>query len=256
MLPFGFRRPAFGFLGSLYPKADWAPKFLRAKSTFEALARDSVEGYFHGVSIVKDRMRQSLFSPSFNRNLQGYQAVEVLRTHAAKCPVQDPLSRVQYLDMKTYLVGDILTKVDRASMAHALEVRVPLLDHKLVEWISGLPASFKLHGHEGKYVFKKSLEPYLSNDVLYRDKMGFAVPLASWFRGPLRERLDNALMGPVLSDSGLFNRAFIREMLDQHQSGRRDHSASLWTLLMFESFLRNVLYSEQASLHKKDLKVA
>jgi asparagine synthase (glutamine-hydrolysing) len=86
--------------------------------------------------------------------------------------------------------------------------------------------------------------------------MGFAVPLASWFRGPLRERLDNALMGPVLSDSGLFNRAFIREMLDQHQSGRRDHSASLWTLLMFESFLRNVLYSEQASLHKKDLKVA
>ena len=158
--------------------------------------------------------------------------------------------------MKTYLVGDILTKVDRASMAHALEVRVPLLDHKLVEWISGLPASFKLHGHEGKYVFKKSLEPYLSNDVLYRDKMGFAVPLASWFRGPLRERLDNALMGPVLSDSGLFNRTFIREMLDQHQSGRRDHSASLWTLLMFESFLRNVLYSEQASLHKKDLKVA
>jgi asparagine synthase (glutamine-hydrolysing) len=256
MLPFGLRRPTFGFLGSLYPKADWAPKFLRAKSTFEALARDSVEGYFHGVSIVKDSMRKNLFSPSFNRNLQGYQAVEVLRMHAQKCPVQDPLSRVQYLDMKTYLVGDILTKVDRASMAHALEVRVPLLDHKLVEWISGLPASFKLHGHEGKYVFKKSLEPYLSNDILYRDKMGFAVPLASWFRGPLRERLNNALMGPVLSDTGLFNRPFIREMLDQHQSGRRDHSASLWTLLMFESFLRNVLHMEQSRPNKEDRKVA
>ena len=201
-------------------------------------------------------MRQSLFSPSFNRNLQGYQAVEVLRTHAAKCPVQEALSRVQYLDMKTYLVGDILTKVDRASMAHGLEVRVPLLDHKLVEWISGLPASFKLHGHEGKYVFKKSLEPYLSNDVLYRDKMGFAVPLASWFRGPLRERLDNALMGPVLSDSGLFNRTFIREMLDQHQSGRRDHSASLWTLLMLNPFYATCCIRNRRSLHKKDLKVA
>ncbi|MDE2366362.1 MAG: amidotransferase 1, exosortase A system-associated, partial [Betaproteobacteria bacterium] len=87
MLPFGLRRPMFGFLGSLYPKADWAPRFLRAKSTFEALARDSVEGYFHGVSIVKDKMRRSLFSPAFNRSLQGYQAVEVLRTHAEKCPV-------------------------------------------------------------------------------------------------------------------------------------------------------------------------
>ena len=158
--------------------------------------------------------------------------------------------------MKTYLAGDILTKVDRASMAHSLEVRVPLLDHKLVEWISRLPASYKLQGHEGKYVFKKGLEPYLSRDILYRDKMGFAVPLASWFRGPLRERLNNALMGPVLSDTGFFNRAFIREMLDQHQSGRRDHSASLWTLLMFESFLRNVLEVGSPGALKDNLKVA
>ena len=97
--------------------------------------------------------------------------------------------------MKTYLVGDILTKVDRASMAHALEVRVPLLDHKLVEWISGLPVSLKLRGHEGKYIFKKSLEPYLPNDILYRDKMGFSVPLASWFRGPLRQKLTRRANG-------------------------------------------------------------
>ncbi|SOD39984.1 XrtA/PEP-CTERM system amidotransferase [Nitrosovibrio sp. Nv4] len=255
-LPLGLRKPLFGLLGNLYPKADWAPKVLRAKSTFEALARDSVEGYFHSVSIMKDKMRQRLFSDSFKRNLQGYQAVEVLRMHADKCPAQDSLSRVQYLDMKTYLVGDILTKVDRASMAHALEVRVPLLDHKLVEWISGLPVSFKLHGQEGKYVFKKSLEPYLSNDILYRDKMGFSVPLASWFRGPLRQKLNNALMGPVLANTGIFNQAFLKEMLDQHQSGRRDYSASLWSLLMFESFLRNVLHAEQPRSYKNDLKVA
>jgi asparagine synthase (glutamine-hydrolysing) len=256
MLPLGFRKPLFGLLGSLYPKADWAPKVLRAKSTFEALARDSVEGYFHSVSIMKDKMRQRLFSASFSRSLQGYQAVEVLRMHAGKCPVDDALSRVQYLDMKTYLVGDILTKVDRASMAHALEVRVPLLDHKLVEWISGLPVSFKLHGHEGKYVFKKALEPYLPNDILYRDKMGFSVPLASWFRGPLRQRLNDALMGPVLAETGIFNQAFLKEMLDQHQSGRRDYSAPLWTLLMFESFLRNVLPMEHSGSRKNDLKVA
>lgn len=256
MLPLGLRKPLFGLLGNLYPKADWAPKVLRAKSTFEALARDSVEGYFHSVSIMKDSMRQRLFSASFNRSLQGYQAVEVLRAHADKCPVQDPLSRVQYLDMKTYLVGDILTKVDRASMAHALEVRVPLLDHKLVEWISGLPVSFKLRGQEGKYLFKRALEPYLPDDILYRDKMGFSVPLASWFRGPLRQRVNDALMGPILADTGIFNKSFLQEMLDQHQSGRRDYSAPLWTLLMFESFLRNVLHMEQPRSRKHDLKVA
>ncbi|SFW20255.1 XrtA/PEP-CTERM system amidotransferase [Nitrosovibrio sp. Nv17] len=248
MLPLGLRRPLFGLLGGLYPKADWAPKVLRAKSTFEALARDSVEGYFHGVSIMKDAMRRRLFSGDFSRSLEGYRAVEVLREHAGRCPVDDPLSRVQYLDMKTYLVGDILTKVDRASMAHALEVRVPLLDHELVEWISGLPVSFKLQGHQGKYVFKKGLEPYLPDEVLYRSKMGFSVPLAEWFRGPLRQRIEEALLGPVLAETGIFDRAFLGELLAQHQSGRRDHSAPLWSLLMFESFLRNVLSVDHARL--------
>lgn len=238
-IPLAARRPMFGMLGNLYPKADWAPKVLRAKSTFEALARDSVEGYFHTISIMGDKMRQRLFSEAFKRNLQGYQAVEVLREHAKKCPTDDPLSRVQYLDLKTYLVGDILTKVDRASMAHALEVRVPLLDHELVEWISGLPASLKLRGQEGKYIFKKALEPYLPDDILYRDKMGFAVPLASWFRGPLRQRIREALLGPRLAETGIFNPAFLHEMIDHHQSGLRDYSAPLWSLLMFEAFLRN-----------------
>jgi asparagine synthase (glutamine-hydrolysing) len=187
-----------------------------------------------------NKMREQLFSSSFKRSLQTYQAVEVLRSHASKCPVHDPLSQVQYLDMKTYLVGDILTKVDRASMAHSLEVRVPLLDHKLVEWISSIPPSLKLHGKEGKFVLKKALETYLPDDILYRDKMGFAVPLASWFRGPLRQKLHKALMGPTLADTGIFNQSFLEKMLDQHQSGKRDYSAPLWTLLMFESFLRNM----------------
>lgn len=243
-LPIGIRRPLFGLLGRLYPKADWAPRFLRAKATFEALARDSIEGYFHSVSIMDDKMRQRLFSPSFKRDLQDYQAVEILRDHANKSPTQDPLSIVQYLDMKTYLVGDILTKVDRASMAHSLEVRVPLLDHKLVEWVSGLPASLKLHHHEGKYIFKKALEDYLPKEVLYRNKMGFSVPLAKWFRGELRDRVRQSLLGKTLAETNIFNMDFIEEMLDQHQSGRRDYSAPLWTLLMFESFLRNVTHSE------------
>jgi asparagine synthase (glutamine-hydrolysing) len=237
LLPLSVRRPVFGALGRLYPKADWAPKIFRAKTTFEALARDGVEGYFHGVSIMGDAMRARLFNKGFRRELQGYRAIEVLRSHARRAP-DHPLSRVQYLDMKTYLVGDILTKVDRASMAHALEVREPLLDHKLMEWWSGLPPQMKLNGREGKYIFKKALEPHLPREVLYRPKMGFSVPLAKWFRGPLRKRVREAVLGSALKDSGIFNERFLNAMVEQHESGRRDHSAVLWTVLMFEAFLR------------------
>ncbi|NVD96947.1 XrtA/PEP-CTERM system amidotransferase [Massilia sp. BJB1822] len=237
-IPIGLRKPLFGTLGRLYPKADWAPRVFRAKTTFEALSRDLVEGYFHGVSIMSDQMRQQLFTPKFRADLQGYKAIDVMRAHADQAPTDDPLSLIQYLDMKTYLPGDILTKVDRASMAHALEVRVPLLDHKLVEWISGLPPEMKLNGSEGKYVFKKSMENYLPNDILYRRKQGFAVPLAAWFRGPLRERVRSSLLGPNLAATGIFNQAYLNEMVEQHQSGRRDYSAPIWTLLMFEAFLR------------------
>lgn len=241
VLPYALRKPVFGLMGRVYPKADWAPKVFRAKTTFEALARDTVAGYFHGVSLLSDAQRMALFSDSFKRELQGYQAVEVLRRHAAVAPTDDPLSLVQYLDMKTYLVGDILTKVDRASMAHALEVREPLLDHDLMGWVSGLPVDMKLRGTEGKFLFKKAMEPYLPHDVLYRKKMGFAVPLAAWFRGPLAQTIRDAVMGERLASTGMFNISYLRELVEQHQSGRRDNSTALWTLMMFDAFLGQVL---------------
>ena len=237
ILPLGMRRPLFGALGRAYPKLDWAPKILRAKSTLEAIARDSVEGYFHSVSLMGDASRQQLFSPSFRQSLQGYSAVQVLHDHARQAPTDHPMSLVQYLDMKTWLAGDILTKVDRASMAHSLEVRVPLLDHVLVDWISGLPPQLKLRGREGKYIFKKGLEPLLPNDILYRPKMGFSVPLAAWFRGPLRQRVRDAILGQTLPDTGIFNQKYLEQLVNQHQSGMRDYSTPIWALLMFEAYL-------------------
>lgn len=238
-VPSSLRKPLFGFLGHYYPKADWAPRVFRAKTTFEALARDLVEGYFHGVSTLPDRVRDQLFSAGFRRELQGYRAVEVMRDHARNAPTDDPLSMLQYIDLKTYLPGDILTKVDRASMAHALEVRVPLLDHQFVEWVSGLDSSTKLRGGEGKYIFKKSLQPYLSDDILYRPKRGFSIPLGAWLRGPLRNKVRAAVLNPVLLDTGIFNEFTLRQMLEQHQSGLRDHTVALWSVLMFDAFLRN-----------------
>jgi asparagine synthase (glutamine-hydrolysing) len=241
MLPAGLRRPLFGTLGRLYPKADWAPRVLRAKTTFEGMARSSVEAYFHSVSILRDAMRGQMFSDTFRRELGGYHAREVFDRHAATAGTDDPLALIQYLDLKTYLVGDINTKVDRASMAHSLEVREPLMDHPLVEWLATLPIDLKIRGQEGKVLLKKAMEPLLPNDVLYRPKMGFSVPLAQWFRGPLKQRVRDAVLGERLQSTGWFNPRYLRHLVDAHQSGASDYSASLWTLLMFEAFLRNVV---------------
>ncbi|MQM29094.1 MAG: asparagine synthetase B [Candidatus Accumulibacter phosphatis] len=240
-LPHCVRRHVFGVLGRVYPKADWAPRLFRAKTTFEGMARTSVEAYFHSVSILRGPIRTQLFSERFHRELAGYSAEDVFRSHAGKADTDDPLALIQYLDLKTYLVGDINTKVDRASMAHSLEVREPLMDHELVEWMATLSSSLKVRGQEGKFLLKKALEPSLPKDILYRPKMGFAVPLARWFRGPLRERVREAVLGSRLAETGWFNQKYLRHLVDAHQSGASDYSSPLWTVLMFEAFLRNVL---------------
>ncbi len=240
LLPEQVRGPLFGALGALYPKLDWAPRPLRAKATLKELALGAADAYCASVSICPAGLRRRLYSRQFARELQGYDAAEVLRRHSARCDSEDPLSQIQYADFKTYLPGDILTKVDRASMAASLEVRVPLLDHTLVEWAARLPAQLKLRGGEGKHIFKSALAGQLPKEILHRPKQGFVVPLAAWFRGPLRQRVRQSLDGQVLHQSGLFDMAMIGRLLDQHQSGARDHSAVLWSLSMLEAFLRRV----------------
>ena len=248
-LPLGLRRSLFGVLGKLYPKADWAPRMFRGKTTFEALARDPVEAYLYSVSIVREPLRSQLFSRSFQSALGGYRTRDLFRRHAARAGTDDPLALVQYLDIKTYLVGDINTKVDRASMAHSLEVREPLMDHPLVEWLASLPADLKIRGNEGKVLLKKAMEPRLPHDVLYRPKMGFAVPLQRWFRGPLRQRVRDAVLGSRLADTGFFERRVLAKMIEANEAGHRDYSWPLWTILMFEAFLRNLTDAgEQVSL--------
>ncbi len=144
------------------------------------------------------------------------------------------LSLAPYLSSSTELVR----------LRMIAEVREPLMDHELVDWLATLPTSHKIKGQEGKYIFKKAMEPYLPNDVLYRPKMGFAVPLARWFRGPLRQRVRDAVLGKRLADTGWFNPTYLRHLVEAHQSGASDYSAPLWTLLMFEAFLRNVMQEE------------
>jgi len=238
VIPSFIRKPIFGSLGKLYPKADWAPRYFRAKTTFETLACNSVESFARSAMINSPSHRLSIYSSSFRKVLQDYDPVDHFRFHASNSPTDEPLSLAQYLDMKTYLPGDILTKVDRASMANSLEVRVPLLDHQLVEWVSNLPTNMKLQNNEGKYILKKAFEPYLPNDILYRKKMGFDIPLSLWLKGPLKEHIYSILND--IEKYNIFNKRYLNRIFEQHISGKSDHSGILWPLLIFYSFMKNI----------------
>ena len=245
-LPLGLRQAVFGPLGRFYPKLDWAPRVFRGKTTFQALARDRAAAYLHGVSYLGDELRVKMYSDSFRRQLDGYRSIEVFRRHMLSCPADDALSQVQYLDFKTYLPGDILTKVDRASMAHSLEVRVPFLDHEFVDWVSGIPSRLKLRRGVGKAVLKSAFEDSLPHSILYRDKMGFAVPLSAWFRDSLTPEIERLVRSETLMQTGLFDQAFLQRLAADHISGRRNYGASLWALLMFEGFLARSLGTSDA----------
>ena len=154
-------------------------------------------------------------------------------------PTDDAVGIAQYVDLKTWLPGDILTKVDRTAMACSLEVRVPMLDHSFVNWTFGLPTRLKIHGHQGKMALKRALEPVLPREILYRPKQGFSVPLEEWFRGAFGNHLQSALNIPdELAE--YIDPVAVRHLLLEHQKRRRDNSRTLWQVWMFMGFLRNV----------------
>jgi asparagine synthase (glutamine-hydrolysing) len=236
LLPGAVRRSVFGTLGRIYPQLDWAPRPLRARQTFRELSCSAAEGYFHNVSVVNDETRARLFSPDLRRAINGYHAQDVIAEHMARAPGDDPVSKAQYVDLKTWLVGDILTKVDRTAMACSLEVRVPMLDPTFVEWAMGLPRALKLARGETKLVLKRALEPLVPHEVLYRRKQGFSVPLAKWFRGPLGKGFaQNVQKSSQLAEH--FDMATVNRLLDAHLQGWSDNSRTLWLLWMFNGFL-------------------
>jgi asparagine synthase (glutamine-hydrolysing) len=236
-IPASIREPLFGSLGKIYPKMDWAPRSLRAKSTFQSLGMSVIDGYAHGISKMSHPLRSALYSQHYHNELQGYTANEHLMRYKDSLP-DDPLKQIQYLDFKTWLPGDILTKVDRASMATSLEVRAPLLDHNFIEWGFGLSSHLNIQKDQGKSLFKKSLEPWVDNDILYRPKMGFSMPIAKWFREDLAGKLRETVLSEAMLDSGQFNSKQLSSLVEDHQSGRADHSASLWSLWMYAQFLQ------------------
>lgn len=240
LIPQSFRGPALGWLGSIYPKADWAPRPFRAKSTLLSLARSGAEGYAEAVGVTAPQSRDSIYSDGFKNSLAGYRGESRMIALMQDAPARDGLDQAQYADMKLWLPGDILTKVDRTSMAVGLEAREPLLDYRLLEFAAKLPTNLRVRKGQGKYLLKKSMERYLPKDILYRPKMGFVTPIEKWFRGPLAEQARAISKAGSLSKMGWFDEKALSKVAEDHISGKFNNSRLLWQLIMLDKSVQRL----------------
>jgi asparagine synthase (glutamine-hydrolysing) len=219
------------------------PSGVPARNLAYSISLPWAERYLEGVSLQAFDREMTLLSHDFRAAaLGGADPMSSLRKYLDQAPARDPLSRVLYLDTKTYLPGDILTKVDRMSMLASLEVRVPILDHVFLEWATGLPPEWKMRGATQKYILTKlAARVGVPKQALNRPKRGFALPLRHWMRNELQDLVMSVLQDSSSLQRGYFNSRGIRRLLDEHFQGRRDHSARIWRFLMFELWHRNFL---------------
>jgi asparagine synthase (glutamine-hydrolysing) len=223
-------RSLFGLAGALYPKADFLPQIFRGKAFIQNVARTPWEAYLHSVSGIAEADKARLLHPEVRSALGGYRTADLFAELYRGAPAEDALSRIQYVDFKTYLPDDILVKVDRASMASSLEVRCPLLDHVLVEYAASLPSDTKLRGSQAKWILKEAVRDVVPAEILRRSKMGFSMPVGAWLRGELRPLVEQEVLR---TRHKMFDEKVVGEMWRQHRSGLRDRTAELWGLLVF-----------------------
>ena len=213
----------------------------QAKRFLEVLGNSPTARYRQLVTVFSDARRASLYSPELARELERREPTPWIDAIYDELPDRDFLTRTGYVDLLTYLPGDILTKVDVASMAHGLECRCPFLDHELVELVGRMPVDRKLRWGRSKAILKEAFADLLPGPIARRRKMGFGAPLDRWLRGELRGMLEETLFSRDARDRGWFAPAAVRRLVDEHQSGRWDHSHRLWALLTLEAWARRRL---------------
>ena len=190
-------------------------------------------------------MQESILDSGFKAQQPGFLAPEVLfaptRDHYDHWQPQNaatPLARAFHVYARQFMLDDILVKVDRCSMLHSLEVRAPFLDKDAAEFAARLPVSRKLHGFKRKWLLKKAFAELLPDEILYRNKRGFQIPVAQWLRGRMRPLMEDLLSESALKAQGIFNHQAVRALMDEHVSGRADLRKPLWTLLVFQLWWR------------------
>jgi asparagine synthase (glutamine-hydrolysing) len=228
-------RAAFGAAGKLYPKLDWAPRFLRAKTFLGNVADDPAHAYWHSVTHMTRDAALALVAPDLRASLAEHDPFTAFEAHYRRPDVESELYRAQYADMHTWLPDRILAKVDRASMAVSLEAREPLLDHRLVGRFANLPDSEKIARGRGKHRLREALRGRVDADILDGAKRGFDTPLTAWTRGALRPAIEDAVAS---LPTDWFVRSTLEERCSEHFSGRTNHDRLLWSLLVLEHWRR------------------
>jgi asparagine synthase (glutamine-hydrolysing) len=243
-LPGQFRRRILGPLARVWPKADWLPRPLRAKTLLTNLSLEGGAAYANTLSVCRPPVRRQLLAEDVRATLNGHRPEWLIQRDYANAPSSDPLGGMLSADVGTILPDDFLVKVDRASMAHGLEVRPPLLDHELMELAARIPSSWKVQQGQTKWIFKQSYRAQLSDALVNRPKHGFEIPIDQWLRGPLREMFEDAVLHPQARVSELVQQDRIQNLFRAHLSGRGRHGNVLWAMLMLarwaERYLRSV----------------
>jgi len=231
-VPRGFRERVLLPLSRHLPHSAYGKRYLRRMGLPDGLAR-----YFES-AVIPEALKEELVSDDFRAQVGSLSSFPALGRAVLNGHGGNLVERIMYLDTVTELPGDILTKVDRMSMAHSLEVRVPLLDHVLVEYVARLPVKYKLRGTTTKYIFKKAFGHLLPEQILSRPKMGFALPLQHWFSNDLKGFLRDVLFDSRAMQRGYFRTAFVDKLVEEHARGRRDYSYLLWSLMALELWHR------------------
>ncbi len=237
-LPAWLRHGLLAPLSTVWPKADRLPRPLRWKFFLRNLSLEPENAYFHDMSVFTPADKRRLLTDEFRRTLAGYTPFLGFRRHFDRVQGLDHLSRILYVDLKTYLPNDILVKMDRMAMANSLEVRSPLLDHEIIEFAAELPADMKYRGRTSKYFLKRYTERRAPASVIHRPKMGFSIPLSLWLRTELRSTAEDLLLSDRALARGYFKPDQIRALWTRHQQHRQEHPHHIWALMVLELWHR------------------
>lgn len=240
-IPALIRRSLIRPISSIYPQAAWIPQILRAKTFLGNISSSQQMSHFNTLSVFNDEERFGIISSDIASSLNGYHPFSVMDKYYKRTGNIDELSKVLYVDFKTYLPDRMLVKVDRMSMAQSLEVRSPFLDQKLVEYAAGIPSGLKLKGKEGKYILKKIMSARLPDKVLSRAKQGFDIPLDLWFRNQLKDWAYECIFHRSAFSRAFFNYDFIEKMWHEHQKGVVNWGQHLWSLFVLELWANRIL---------------
>jgi asparagine synthase (glutamine-hydrolysing) len=234
--------------GLMHPLSRRLPHGAWGRNYLHNVSLDPISRYLDNVSVFTGLNKSSLYTADFSDQLRDSSHLSsYFRELSSNVRSDARLDSLLYIDSKTYLPGDILTKVDRMSMAVSLEARVPLLDHKLIEFVTRIPASMKLAGFETKHLFKQAIGDLVPAEIINRPKQGFGVPIQQWINQQLRQRIRDTLNDPRTLQRGYVTRSHVELLLDEHERGRRDHAMALWSLLMLELWHRQYVDRSSAA---------